>query len=363
MITPSPRNDEREQRRVAALATAGLLLLLGATLLAVNVPEMETTRDLYRQLDPDELAQMQPSPDVEPEEPPEETTTEEEEAPDEAVEEETEPQSAPERVDLGDMADRQANVDLTPEESPGETEEPAEVEEEPGGADTDLQVQREAVGEAGGFDTFDDPSDSPVPRGQRGIGEGGEGDEGIAAARGDRDEEADDGVGFGDGGAVAGGQGRASDEAGAAIEVGLQEIDDFGDDYADIEIELLIEWMRENPAELPDGVKRHVGYESGNLTSIVPFEVEDEYFELYLMVREELMEVHVVIVHGTATRYLVDRSFTGDGRLFRMGTAQRDEEEIIASIRSQRHPLGEESEEFYEIFLSWWEQAKEEIEA
>lgn len=365
MITPSPREDKGERNQVAALATTALVAILAGVLVAVQVPEVTTTRDLYRELDPDQIADMQPSPEVEPEETPEETSTDEEEAPEEAVEEETEPQKSPERVDLGDMAEQQDDVDLGAEETPGETSEQSDVDDKPTRIDAGEDVAQEEAGESGGFDTFNDPSDRSVPQGEERGGEGGEDDEGIALARGERETSADDGAGFGEGGeVVGGGEGRASaEESGAAIEVGLQDIEEFGEDHQDIEMEKLLEWLRQNPRELPPGVKQHVNYQSGNLASTVSFEAKGgSIYDLFIMVKEEIMEVHVVIVSGEDTRYLVDRSFTEEGRFFRVGSAQRDGENTITSIRSERRPLGEQSEEFYEVFLSWWEKAKQDVD-
>ncbi|MFQ5571448.1 MAG: hypothetical protein ACE5G0_17355 [Rhodothermales bacterium] len=116
----------------------------------------------------------------------------------------------------------------------------------------------------------------------------------------------------------------------------------------------LIQWMRLRPGELPPGVKRHIDWRETDLTSTATIEHEGETYELYLMARMPIREIHVVLVRGSQTYYLIDRSFQHEGRKFRTGTARRSEAAITGVVSEERAAGSPEAAGFYSVFLSWW---------
>ncbi|GIV60209.1 MAG: hypothetical protein KatS3mg043_1298 [Rhodothermaceae bacterium] len=164
---------------------------------------------------------------------------------------------------------------------------------------------------------------------------------------------------------LAGTQGRAgSGEQGSkAFEVGLKDLSEFQGDYQNLDVKLLIEWMKRHPGLLPPGVRQHVGAAPEHLSSVVEFIAGGTRYELYLMVKESLYEVHIVLVKEAETTYLVDRSFQQQSRKLRVGTASRSDGEIV-SIQSRQIEAGDaRAKRFYQLFLSWWDEAKKSIES
>lgn len=134
-------------------------------------------------------------------------------------------------------------------------------------------------------------------------------------------------------------------------------------DIADIEEELsneavdvdaILDWMRLAPGELPPGILRHVDYQPGNLTATAHVESKGEHYELYILARVPIREIHVVLVGQEHTYYLIDRSFQGEGRAFRMGTARRNDGVITGVFSEERAASSVEARVFYDIFLAWW---------
>ena len=81
------------------------------------------------------------------------------------------------------------------------------------------------------------------------------------------------------------------------------------------------------------------------------------------MCKESLNEVHIVLVDEDDATYLVDRSFQKMSTLFREGNVQRSLSEEIVAVNSRRNSASDaRSKEFYGLFLSWWEQAKKEVQ-
>lgn len=125
-----------------------------------------------------------------------------------------------------------------------------------------------------------------------------------------------------------------------------------------VAIDEIVEWMRLSPAELPPGIRRHVEYQPGNLTSSAQLEHDGELWEVFLMVRVSLRELHIVVVRGDDTWYLIDRSFERQGRSFRTGYARRDGVTITGVVSEEQPAASRQAEEFYTVFLGWWDQQR-----
>ena len=169
---------------------------------------------------------------------------------------------------------------------------------------------------------------------------------------------------LGDAGGVIGeSTGRAEVAASADTEVQRFSLEDFGDDYDNLEIRDLIAWMKQNPGNLPIGVRQLVRHQSSFLTSATSFRVDGKVYQLYLMCKESLNEVHIVLVDVDEATYLVDRSFQKMSTLFREGSVQRSLSDEIIAVNSRRNSASDaRSKEFYGLFLSWWEQAKQQVQ-
>lgn len=124
------------------------------------------------------------------------------------------------------------------------------------------------------------------------------------------------------------------------------------------EAKKIIQWIRLTESDLPPGIKRHVGYQSGNLSATALLEHEGASWEIYLMARMPSEELHVVIVRGSATYYVVDPSFKRDGRRFRLGVARRSGGQITG-VTSEEHPASSsEATAHYDVFLAWWDELR-----
>lgn len=124
------------------------------------------------------------------------------------------------------------------------------------------------------------------------------------------------------------------------------------------EAKKIIQWMRITESDLPPGIRNHVGYEPGNLSSSAHLEYKGETWEIYLMARMPSEELHVVIVRGDATYYVVDPSFRRDGRRFRVGTAHRRSGEITGIISEERAASSADAGLHYDVFLAWWDEMR-----
>ena len=125
-----------------------------------------------------------------------------------------------------------------------------------------------------------------------------------------------------------------------------------------IETDAIVAWMRLSESDLPPGIKRHVEYQPGNLTAVAELNHAGETWELYLLARMPLRELHVVIVRNDASWYLIDRSFAREGRSFRMGYVRRKDGVITGVVSEERPAASQEAVDFYRIFLAWWDQER-----
>ncbi len=122
----------------------------------------------------------------------------------------------------------------------------------------------------------------------------------------------------------------------------------------------LIEWMKRNPAELPSVVKTFMGFEAQDLTSRGRFTAGNREFELFLICQEQQYEIRICLVENTTATLLIDKGFKKQSNYFRIGTVSRDEKRGIFSFEtSQESPADYRTREFYRVFLSWWEQVKD----
>lgn len=156
------------------------------------------------------------------------------------------------------------------------------------------------------------------------------------------------------------GDARTREDILVGNEVSLRNLSDFGADYSDMEpiIHDLIRWMRDNPATLPAAVRRAMTdgrWGLDYLTSRVLFFIGERQFDLLLMCKEADLEVHIFLIEERSdVTYLIDSGFRQQSNSMRRGGVDYYNEDIV-QVDSQMRPAGrQQTEQFYQIFLSWW---------
>lgn len=143
--------------------------------------------------------------------------------------------------------------------------------------------------------------------------------------------------------------------------IALKDLADFGSGYSDLSpiYHELIEWMKRNPAPFPQVVKRFMEYSPGDLTSIVSFQIGGRSFQMFLLCKENLFEVRICLLEGSESTYLIDRGFKEKSSFLRVGGVNVDDRGGILSFETVREAASNSrTQQFYQIFLSWWESVK-----
>ena len=125
-------------------------------------------------------------------------------------------------------------------------------------------------------------------------------------------------------------------------------------------VDVLADWMEAHPSRLPVGVQVHLNYIESFRTASVPVVTDGREFELYLMFNPSLSELHIMLVEGDRSVYLIDRGFQAQSRSLREGTIRRVNGEIVTVNSRAGAASSNRAREFYNIFLSWWEVAQRE---
>jgi len=198
------------------------------------------------------------------------------------------------------------------------------------------------------------------------LGSGGNADAGVGYGSG----TSGNGTGAVDAGlGVAGGSGRGQGAARgktseAAAKVSLKGLEDFSGNYRNFTpiYRALVEWMRKNPAALSDVVNRFMGHQPGNLTSSRKFVANGREYEIFLLCVDATYEIRVCMVENNDVTYLIDQGFRKQSNYLRTGALSRQPNGDILLFGSvMREASDRRAQEFYQIFLSWWETVKEEV--
>lgn len=351
MIRPKPKPGQATQRGVSVGVTVALMLGMHAGLKGIPVPAFASSRDVIRQLDPLMFERLAgPPPAVEP------ADRTEEVVPEDVPEESSAPRTLEQEVGLAmDQLERRFSGD---EALPPTNVRSTEV--------SDVAVSGIADNAASGrFESLFGGGDAVVvgrargrtaqPRsGQAGVGIGIS--ERLANAPDSRPSDSSISA-EGPVVAVETAVERTDNENGSEVVIREYEADSFGGSEA----EVLATWMRAHPAELPVGVRVHVNFEPSFLTATAPFASGGREWELFLMFNESLRELHIVLVEGDRSVYLIDRGFQEQSRSLREGTVRRFEGEILAVDSRTGVASSDRARDFYNVFLSWWEVAKQDV--
>lgn len=193
------------------------------------------------------------------------------------------------------------------------------------------------------------------------VGAGGSG-AGIGQSLGNGAGDAGLGVpGSGTGRGPARGAG-----GGGSVKVELKNLQDFGGNYRNFTpiYQALAEWMRKHPRDLSEVVDRFMGHQPGNLTASETFVVGGRRFEIFLLCVDATYEIRVCLAEGDEITYLIDQGFKKQSNFLRVGTLARlpGEKSIHRFGSELREASDHRTQEFYQIFLSWWETVKHEVE-
>ncbi len=352
MIRPKPRPAQGRQRAVATALTIALLFGAHAGLRALPLPAFSSGREVIRELDAlilERFAAPDPS-ESSPEAESEEVAEDEPEEPLDAVEtvsfeqevgtamEELERRFGGEESDLPPVGQRSADPG---DGSASGIEDVAANDrfESLFGASDEVVVGRAGRGRT---------TQQRDQQGGLGIG--------INERLVDSDEAVvpDSDATVGPDVTVQTAADRTEPTEGTPVVIGAFEPESFDGSEAD----RLGAWLRMHPSELPVGVRVHMNFEPSFLTASVPFSSEGRRWELFLMYNESLRELHIVLVEDDRSVYLIDRGFQERSRSLREGNVRRSGGEIVAVDSRIAAPSNDESADFFNVFLSWWEVAK-----
>ncbi len=360
MILPEPRRDAVHQRGKAFLSTIVLVAIGYACLLFASFTVEKPSRKIFREVD---LASFAP-PVVTPEftatpddaEVPENET----ETPEPTVVEAS--TQSLDQLDLTQLFPDELDVELAPAQA---TETARNAQRNAENDASQIEVQSGGLQGLGSLDGLDDLG-APVPtsrgRANRQAQSGNNGG-GIAISSGSGAVSPGTNTGAAASTDVVGENTRRAAVAESAdFNVDRMSLDAFGTDYENLEVQDLIAWMKANPGDMPVGVRKLVRHRDAFLTSATSFSLDGRRYELFLMCKERLMEVHIVLVDQDEATYLIDRSFQKLSTYLREGRVGRTQAQGITAINSKRSAASDErSKEFYALFLSWWEIAKNDI--
>jgi hypothetical protein len=355
MILPKKHTDPK--KKYISAGTTFVFCLLGYLLMAyMDVPEQDTSRMYVREISQLNITRIMPEPEPEIQEEPEMA----DEAEDSPAEEEPEasPES-PRRINMDEVLPEGIRVDLSTQRT---EREPARQQRETT-QQRSLRIDESEMEQMGGLQTLSERSLTSRRADRRTAGDAGDETGGITAAEGGGLTGERGGIGGDRGARLAGPRGRDGD--GAGVEVGLRDLDEFGEDYSTINYNALVEWMKENPADLPVPVRRLMRdgrWDPSFLTSRIPFYIDERQFDLLLMVIEERLEVHILLVENLDATYLIDYGLRGQSSYLRVGGVGYQDQDIADVDSQMRNASRDQTEEFYAIFLSWFETIKEEYD-
>lgn len=354
MIRPTPRSDLGRQRGFSVLVAFGLLFALYGGLRAADVPISASGRALIRELDP-VLFERYASP------PPPEAPADEAEAPRERVTAarslEQEVVAAMDQLDalFGEPGSAPTSTPTGSRDVPGAGR--------PGIAADDPAGRFESVFGDGGLSAS--VPGSPVPGRVGSPSRGAAAGSSAGALSMTRGEAPPSAMGSG-----ADAQPEVRIDAGAAAGRGARQETDVpavaprrfeAEELDRSEVATLEDWMAAHPAELPVGVKVHLNHQPAYQTAVDRFRIDGREIELYLMFNPSVQELHIVMVEGDRSVYLIDRGLQSEGRSLREGTVRRWEGEIVAVDSRSGAASGERTREFYDIFLAWWERERRDV--
>jgi len=360
MIIPEKQSSPKKNY-ISAIATLVICLFGYLVLAFMEVKETESARDYIREISQLNITRIAPEAEPEPEMEEEAEQPEAEEATEETVEEVA--PEAPRRIDMSEVLPEGVKVDLSVHR---EARQPSSRQKSQPTESRSLRIEDSEMAQMGGLQTLSDRGMRSPMANRRTPGSDGEKGAGSGLTMESELNLSDNSGGLAGGGTgsrLGGPTGRGTDLTG--VEVGMKSLDEFGEDYSDVDYNALVKWMEDNPVDLPVPAERMMSdgqFNQNQLTSRVPFFIGERQFDLLLMVSKERLEVGIMLIENKNATYLSDRGFRGESDQLRVGGVGYKEGKIV-EIDSQMRDAGiDQTKEFYGIFLSWWESVKDEYE-
>ncbi|MBN1351371.1 hypothetical protein JXJ21_18280 [candidate division KSB1 bacterium] len=117
----------------------------------------------------------------------------------------------------------------------------------------------------------------------------------------------------------------------------------------------LSKWMANNHTELPEVVKKFMGYDSLDLASQVKFKFKGRDFNLFLLCRESILEIRICLLEENHVTMLIDKGFKKKSHFLRIGNVNRKDDKILSFGTTRESPSEQRTQDFYQVFLSWWQ--------
>lgn len=115
------------------------------------------------------------------------------------------------------------------------------------------------------------------------------------------------------------------------------------------------QWMKDNIVPLPNAIQKFMSYRPPYLTSKVEFQIDDRFFEIFLLCNESTYEIKICLIEGNQTTLLIDEGFKHESHFLRTGRVNRTRKNEILSFGTKQEAASKnETRQFYQIFLSWW---------
>jgi len=153
--------------------------------------------------------------------------------------------------------------------------------------------------------------------------------------------------------------------AGSAPQVEMVDMARMGREFENLSpiYTALLAWMRQHPADLPRVVARFMERSPGDLTAAVQFQIDGRAFQLFILCKTNLYEVRVCLLEGNTSTYLIDRGFKEKSSYLRVGKVNRTPRgQILSFGTTRKEAANARAQAFYQIFLSWWENVKHEVQ-
>lgn len=124
----------------------------------------------------------------------------------------------------------------------------------------------------------------------------------------------------------------------------------------------LATWMQSNRHEFTPALKSYMRYKPGDVTSRVGIEVGTTAYDLFMLCNEASEDFGLLLVvagDSAQATCLRDTGFRQQSFFLSKGIAGRDEEQEVNAISMiEERPTRQETDRFYNIFLSWWKMNK-----
>ncbi|MGH7452960.1 MAG: hypothetical protein ACRENG_16545 [bacterium] len=124
----------------------------------------------------------------------------------------------------------------------------------------------------------------------------------------------------------------------------------------------LATWMQSNRYEFTPVLKSYMHYKPGDVTSRVGIEVGTTAYDLFMLCNEASEDFGLLLVvagDSAQATCLRDTGFRQQSFFLSKGIAGRDEENEVNTISMlEERPTRQETDRFYNIFLSWWKMNK-----